>query len=79
MLTLNIDCEVMPDRMVTFKLPESVRPGPHELVIVLEENESAPGKTTSTAQTLMQFSGSVTAFRQVDGLEYQREIRSEWN
>lgn len=79
MLTLNIDCEVMPDRMVTFKLPESVRPGLHELVIVLEENEPAQDKTTSTAQTLMQLAGSVMAFRQVDGLEYQREVRSEWN
>jgi hypothetical protein len=40
MLTLNIDYEVLPDRLVTIKLPETVRLGRHELVIVLEEQSS---------------------------------------
>lgn len=40
MLTLNIDYEVLPDRLVTIKLPETVRLGRHELVIVLEEHAS---------------------------------------
>jgi hypothetical protein len=79
MLTLNIDCEVMPDRMVTFKLPETVRPGLHEMVIVLDEDESARDMTASNVQKLMQFAGSVAAFKQVDGLEYQREVRAEWH
>lgn len=78
MLTLNINCEVMQDRVVTFKLPETVRVGRHELVVVLEE-EIAQSKTESNAQTLMQFAGSVTAFKQIDGVEYQREVRSQWN
>ena len=79
MLTLNIDCEVMPDRMVTFKLPETVRPGRHELVVVLEEEGSAQTQTGSNAQALMQFASSVDAFKQVDGIEYQRAMRTEWN
>ncbi len=79
MLTLNINCEVMPDRVVTFKLPETVRPGRHELVVVLEEDEPAQTKTDSNAQTLMQFAGSVTAFNRLDGVEYQRSVRAEWN
>lgn len=77
MLTLNINCEVMPDRVVTFKLPETVRPGRHELVVVLEEDELAQVKTDSNAQTLMQFAGSVMAFKQIDGVEYQREVRTQ--
>jgi hypothetical protein len=40
MLTLNIDYEVLPDRLVTIKLPETVHPGRHELMIVLEEKPS---------------------------------------
>lgn len=40
MLTLNIDYVVLPDRLVTFKLPETVQLGRHELVIVLEEHPS---------------------------------------
>ena len=79
MLTLNINCEVMQDRVVTFKLPETVRVGRHELVVVLEEDEITQSKTESNAQALMQFAGSVTAFKQIDGVEYQREVRSEWN
>jgi hypothetical protein len=78
MLTLNIDCEVMPDRMVTFKLPETVRLGRHELVVVVEE-ESARANVNSNAQALMQFAGSVAAFKQTDGLEYQQAMRAEWN
>jgi hypothetical protein len=40
MLTLNIDYEVLSDRLVTIKLPETVCLGRHELVIVLEEQPS---------------------------------------
>ena len=40
MLTLNINYDVLPDRLVTIQLPQEVRPGRHELVIVLEEQSS---------------------------------------
>lgn len=43
MLTLNVDYEVLPDRLVTIKLPETVCLGRHELVIVLEEQSSQTG------------------------------------
>jgi len=51
MLTLNIDYEVLPDRLVTFKLPETVRPGRHELVIVLEERPSQPERVKVLVET----------------------------
>ena len=77
MLTLNIDYEVLPDRLVTIKLPETVRLGRHELVIVLEENDN--DIADNDAKTLMQFAGTVSAFCGVDGIEYQQKMRSEWN
>jgi len=77
MLTLNIDCEVQLDRVVTFKLPETVRPGQHELVVILEEDRPARSKAGSNAQALMQFAGSVAAFQPVDGVEYQRKMRAD--
>ena len=43
MLTLNVDYEILPDRLVTIKLPETVCLGRHELVIVLEEQPSQTG------------------------------------
>jgi len=78
MLTLNIDYEVLPDRLVTIKLPETVRLGRHELVLVLEENDDKNAVDTN-AKTLMQFAGAVSAFNGVDGVEYQKKVRSEWN
>ena len=79
MLTLNIDCEVLPDRLVTIKLPETVRLGRHELVIVLEERDADKNVADTNAKILMRFSGAVTAFDGVDGVDYQKKIRSEWN
>lgn len=40
MLSLNINYDVLPDRLVMIQLPQEVRPGRHELVIVLEEQPS---------------------------------------
>ena len=79
MLTLNIKCEVLPDRLVTIKLPETVCLGRHELVIVPEENASGKNATDTNAKMLMQFAGTVTAFNGIDGVEYQKKVRSEWN
>jgi hypothetical protein len=39
MQTFNLVCEVPPDRIVTLKLPDTVGPGKHELVVVID----APG------------------------------------
>jgi hypothetical protein len=48
MLTLNIDYEVLQDRLVTIKLPEEVRLGRHELVIVVDEQPLQPVRTTES-------------------------------
>jgi hypothetical protein len=79
MLTLNIDYEVLPNRLVTIQLPKTVRPGRHELVIVLEKNNADESVTDTNGKMLMEFAGSVTAFDQVDGVDYQKRVRAEWN
>lgn len=79
MITLNIDYEVLPDRLVTIKLPETVRIGRHELLIVLDENEAVKNTADTNAKKLMQFAGAITSFKGVDGVEYQKKSRSEWN
>lgn len=77
MLTMNLACNVPADRMVILRLPESVEPGPHELVVVVDE---AAGATEgSNAEALMRFSGSLEAFRGDDAVEYQRRIRADWD
>jgi len=77
MLTLSIDCEVLSDRLVTIKLPETVCLGRHELVIVLDE-DNVGKNSEDTSVALMRFNGAVAAFRGVDGVEYQNRVRSEW-
>ncbi len=74
MLTLTINYEVLPDRLITIKLPEEVSPGRHEFVLVLDE-KSSPDKI---AKKLMKYAGTVSAFKKIDGVTYQRELRSEW-
>ena len=79
MLTLNIDYEVLPDRLVTIKLPETVSLGRHALVLVLQETETEKNGAATNTKSLMQLAETITAFNGVDGVEYQRKIRSEWN
>lgn len=79
MLTLNIEYDVLPDRVVTIKLPETVSPGRHALVLVLQETDADKNLAVARTASLMQFAGSVTAFDGVDGVEYQRKIRSDLN
>ncbi len=52
MITLNIDYEVLSDRLVTIKLPESVSVGRHELVIVLEDQPSTSERAKPPTGTL---------------------------
>jgi len=43
MITLTTHCDVPTDRVVTLKLPESVKPGMHELIVQVNElSESKP-------------------------------------
>jgi hypothetical protein len=48
-------------------------------VIVLEDNAAGKNSADTNAKMLMQFAGTVTAFNGVDGVEYQRKVRSEWS
>ncbi|MGB7511878.1 MAG: hypothetical protein WBP54_11415 [Pelodictyon phaeoclathratiforme] len=79
MITLTINYDILPDRLVTIKLPEEVPTGRHDLVIVLDEKDAGIKRSVTDTEKLMQFAGTVTAFKNIDGIAYQREVRSEWN
>lgn len=79
MLTLNYACEVLPNRQVTIQLPTTVQPGHHEMVIVLDKATGQEGTSDTNISRLMQFSGAVSAFTAVDGMDYQNKVRAEWN
>lgn len=79
MLTLNIDYEVLPDRLVTIQLPETVSLGRHALVLVLQETDTDKNGTAANSKSLMRLAATITAFNGIDGVEYQKKVRSEWN
>ena len=79
MITLTLQYNVLPDRLITIKLPEKVSTGCHNLVVVLDELPTVEQHQTTETQNLMHFAGTVAAFKEYDGVAYQREVRSEWN
>lgn len=79
MLTLNFACDVLPNRQVTIQLPPTVQPGHHEMVIILDKATGQEAASDTNISRLMQFSGAVSAFTAVDGMDYQNKVRAEWN
>ena len=79
MLTLNLACDVLPNRQVTIQLPFTVQPGHHEMVIVLDKTVDQHAQTQTNISRVMQLAGGVSAFSAVDGVAYQNQVRSEWN
>ena len=79
MLTLNLACDVLPNRQVTIQLPPTVQPGHHEMVIVLDKAVSQGADVQTNISRVMEFAGGVSAFNAIDGVAYQNQVRAEWN
>lgn len=75
MISLTIQCNVTEDRCVHVQLPPRIRPGRHEIVLVLDEHTFP--LPDNQAEQLMQFAG---AWRSdgIDPLTYQQQAREEW-
>ncbi len=59
---------------MSIQLPDDVEPGEHEFIITVDQSSS---KSVDEEQhDLMDFSGTVDW--PVDGLDYQRQSRDEW-
>ncbi|TAN48363.1 MAG: hypothetical protein EPN21_15100 [Methylococcaceae bacterium] len=78
MLTMNVRCNVPPERIITLQLPEQVRPGPLDLVMVLDIPSNIAEKQATQAEALMRLAGTVPTFAMIDGVAYQQNLRDEW-
>lgn len=78
MITIIQKLDIPEDRTLVIKVPETVPPGPHEVVLILSEQTTEAIPADSNAEALMRFAGTFRSFAGVDGLEYQRHIRAEW-
>jgi len=79
MLTLKQAYDVLPNRQVTIQLPPTVPLGHHEIVIVLDTASNQEAVAKSDICHIMQFSGVISKFTAIDGMDYQNKIRAEWN
>lgn len=70
MISFRINIAVNRDRKIELQLPSEVSEGDHEAFIVIDENVGKPKRG------LNDFVGAIDWT--VDGLDYQRQIRSEW-
>lgn len=73
MLSFKQTYSVSRDHKVSIQLPDDIKPGEHEFIIIVDQTLTTPADKECN---LMDFSGTVDW--SVDGLEYQRQSRGEW-
>lgn len=73
MLSIKQKYSVSQDHKVTIQLPDHVEPGEHEIIIIVDQ---PPAGKAGAEINPMDFSGTVDW--PVDGMDYQRQIRGEW-
>ena len=76
MLSITLECEVPVDRAVTLQLPESIQPGKHELLVVIDEQIAPTPTVVSNAEVLNQLTGTLHLTE--DPLAFQHRLREEW-
>lgn len=77
MLAMTLQGEVTPERTVTVKLPDHIKPGWHELVVILDQDD--PRERLQSLDDIIKISGEVPSFATLDGVAWQRKLRDEWS
>jgi len=70
--TLTYELELPQNRMIQLKLPDTIKIGKHQIVLVIDEKE----EQTDDFQNLL--TATKGLWQQGDGLIYQQALRSEW-
>ena len=70
--TLTYELELPQNRMIQLKLPDTIKIGKHQIVLVIDEKE----EQTDDFQKLL--TATKGLWQQGDGLVYQQALRSEW-
>jgi hypothetical protein len=76
MYALTLQCHIPEERTLTVKLPDSIQPGTHEVMVIIDEAQARPPQAVQGG--LMRFSGAIPSLADVDGLAAQRALRTEW-
>jgi hypothetical protein len=77
MFAMTLQYEVPPARTLVVKLPDSIEPGTHEVVVIVD---AAAAKAAPAIQTggVMRFAGALPSLAGVDGVALQQALREEW-
>ena len=77
MLSVTLEYEVPHDRTLIVKLPNTVQPGKHELIVVINEQPlAAPVPESGDVDALNQLAGTVRLTE--EPLAFQQRLRAEW-
>jgi hypothetical protein len=76
MYAVTMQCEIPEERTLTLKLPDSIQPGTHEVMVIVDEAEARSSRAAGGG--LMRFAGAIPSLVGVEGLAAQRAMREEW-
>lgn len=76
MRTLNYELDIQKDRTIRIQLPHDISPGKHQIVLIIDENETSPEENIDEFQRLLHATEGI--WRQGDGLVYQESMRDQW-
>lgn len=77
MYAMTLQCEIPEERTLVVKLPDSIQPGTHEVMVIVDEVEAKPSRA-GQGGGLMRFSGAIPSLANVDGVAVQQAMREEW-
>lgn len=76
MYAVTLQCEIPEERTLTVKLPDSIQPGTHEVMVIIDEVEAKSSRIVRGR--LMRFAGAIPSLADVEGVAAQRAMREEW-
>lgn len=76
MYSVTLQCEIPEERTLTVKLPDTIQPGTHEVMVIVDEAEAR--SSCAAGGGLMRFAGAIPGLVGVEGLAAQRAMREEW-
>ena len=77
MRTIQAQVKINSDRQLNVQLPEDIEAGQYQVVIVISPQTTADNSPPK--HNLNQLAGKITAFKDIDAVAWQQEIRREWD
>ena len=74
MRIIETKANITEDRLLSIQLPEDIEAGQYQISIIIN---SQPEQQTHQHQ-LNQLAGKIKAFKNIDSVTWQQQIRSEW-